>query len=39
MHFVITRHDKPNSLELRLLERPRHLVYLETVLDEHDHAL
>jgi uncharacterized protein len=33
MHFVITRHDKPDSLNLRLSERPRHLVYLETVLD------
>src|SRR4051812_3223392 len=32
MHFVVTRRDKPNSLELRLSERPRHLIYLETVL-------
>jgi hypothetical protein len=33
MYFVVTRHDKPNSLELRLCERPRHLTYLETVID------
>ncbi len=34
MLFAVTRHDKPNSLELRLSERPKHLVYLETVLDK-----
>ncbi len=34
MHFVITRHDKPARLELRLAERPRHLVYLEHVIDK-----
>ena len=34
MLFAVTRHDKPNSLDLRLSERPRHLVYLETVLDK-----
>nr|WP_294523315.1 YciI family protein [uncultured Rhodopila sp.] len=33
MHFVVTRHDKPNSLALRLSERPGHLRYLETVID------
>jgi uncharacterized protein YciI len=32
MLFAVIRHDKPNSLELRLSERPRHLLYLETVL-------
>ena len=34
MLFAVIRHDKPNSLELRLSERPRHLDYLETVLDK-----
>ncbi|MBS0643966.1 MAG: YciI family protein [Acetobacteraceae bacterium] len=34
MHFVVTRHDKPNSLQLRLATRPRHLVYLEAVTDK-----
>ncbi|HVY13840.1 MAG TPA: YciI family protein [Rhodopila sp.] len=34
MYFVVTRHDKPASLELRLSERPRHLDYLERVLDK-----
>jgi uncharacterized protein YciI len=34
MLFAVTRHDKPNSLDLRLSERPRHLVYLATVLDK-----
>ena len=34
MLFAVTRHDKPNSLALRLSERPRHLTYLETVLDK-----
>jgi hypothetical protein len=32
MLFAVIRHDKPNNLDLRLSERPRHLVYLETVL-------
>jgi uncharacterized protein YciI len=32
MLFAVTRHDKPNSLDLRLSERPRHLEYLETIL-------
>jgi uncharacterized protein YciI len=34
MLFAVTRHDKPNSLDLRLSERPRHLEYLETILDK-----
>ena len=34
MLFAVTRHDKPNSLDLRLSERPTHLGYLETVLDK-----
>jgi uncharacterized protein YciI len=34
MLFAVTRHDRPNSLELRLFERPKHLTYLETVLDK-----
>jgi uncharacterized protein YciI len=34
MLFAVIRHDKPNSLDLRLSERPKHLVYLETVLDK-----
>jgi uncharacterized protein YciI len=33
MYFAVTRHDKPDSLPLRLSERPRHLEYLKTVLD------
>ncbi len=32
MLFAVIRHDKPNSLSLRLSERPRHLEYLQTVL-------
>jgi hypothetical protein len=34
MLFAVIRHDKPNSLSLRLSERPRHLDYLATVLDK-----
>ena len=34
MHFVVIRRDKPNSLRLRLSERPRHLEYLNTVLNK-----
>ena len=34
MLFAVIRHDKPESLALRLSERPKHLVYLETVLDK-----
>jgi uncharacterized protein len=34
MHFVVTRHDRPNSFALRMSERPRHLEYLNTVLDK-----
>ncbi|HEX3574666.1 MAG TPA: YciI family protein [Rhodopila sp.] len=34
MLFAVIRHDKPNSLGLRLSERPRHLEYLATVLDK-----
>ena len=34
MLFAVIRHDKPNSLDLRLSERPKHLLYLETVLDK-----
>ncbi len=34
MLFAVIRHDKPSSQELRLSERPRHLDYLETVLDK-----
>ncbi len=34
MLFAVIRHDKPNSLALRLSERPRHLEYLKTVLDK-----
>jgi uncharacterized protein len=34
MLFAVIRHDRPNSLALRLSERPRHLEYLKTVLDE-----
>jgi uncharacterized protein YciI len=32
MLFAVIRHDKPDSLQLRLSERPRHLEYLKTVL-------
>jgi uncharacterized protein YciI len=34
MLFAVIRHDKPNSLSLRLSERPKHLEYLATVLDK-----
>jgi uncharacterized protein YciI len=34
MLFAVIRHDKPNSLALRMAERPKHLVYLETVLEK-----
>ncbi|MDR3533767.1 MAG: YciI family protein [Rhodopila sp.] len=34
MLFAVIRHDKPNSLDLRLSERPKHLEYLKTVLDK-----
>ncbi len=34
MLFAVIRHDKPDSLGLRLSERPQHLTYLETVLDK-----
>jgi uncharacterized protein YciI len=34
MLFALIRHDKPNSLGLRLSERPRHLEYLEVVLEK-----
>ncbi|MEA2788133.1 MAG: hypothetical protein QOG73_539, partial [Acetobacteraceae bacterium] len=34
MLFAVIRHDKPNSLSLRLSERPKHLEYLKTVLDK-----
>jgi uncharacterized protein YciI len=34
MLFAVIRHDKPNSLSLRLSERPKHLQYLETVLNQ-----
>ncbi|WP_428488339.1 YciI family protein [Rhodopila sp.] len=33
MLFVVIRNDKPNSFNLRLSERPKHLEYLKTVLD------
>lgn len=33
MHFVLECHDKPNSLELRLANRPTHLDYLNSKLD------
>jgi uncharacterized protein YciI len=33
MYFVVTRHDKPMSYELRLSVRPRHLDYLRVVMD------
>jgi uncharacterized protein len=32
MLFAVIRHDKPNSLALRLSARPKHLEYLKTVL-------
>jgi uncharacterized protein len=31
MLFAVIRHDKPNSIALRLATRPRHLDYLEKV--------
>jgi uncharacterized protein len=34
MLFAVIRHDRPNSLQLRLAERPRHLEYLKTVLNK-----
>jgi uncharacterized protein YciI len=34
MLFAIIRFDKPDSLSLRLSERPRHLEYLATVIDK-----
>lgn len=34
MLFAVIRHDKPDSLVLRLSERPKHLDYLETVIDK-----
>ncbi|HYZ24640.1 MAG TPA: YciI family protein [Rhodopila sp.] len=34
MLFAIIRNDRPNSLALRLSERPKHLEYLATVLDK-----
>jgi uncharacterized protein YciI len=34
MLFAVIRHDKPNSLGLRLSERPKHLEYLEVILDK-----
>jgi uncharacterized protein YciI len=34
MLFAVIRHDKPNSLSLRLSTRPIHLEYLKTVLDK-----
>jgi uncharacterized protein len=33
MLFAVIRHDRPNSLNLRLSVRPKHLEYLKTVLD------
>jgi uncharacterized protein YciI len=33
MLFAVIRHDKPNSLNLRLAARPKHLEFLKTVLD------
>jgi uncharacterized protein YciI len=32
MLFAVIRHDKPNSLSLRLSARPKHLEFLKTVL-------
>jgi uncharacterized protein YciI len=34
MLFAVIRHDKPNSLGLRLSQRPKHLEYLNTVLQK-----
>lgn len=34
MLFAVIRHDRLNSLALRLSERPAHLEYLKTVLDK-----
>ena len=34
MLFCVIRHDKPDSLDLRLSERPKHLEYLKVVLDK-----
>lgn len=34
MLFAVTRHDKPDSLGMRLSERPKHLDYLEGVIDK-----
>ncbi len=34
MLFAVIRHDKPNSLGLRLSERPKHLEYLKGVIDK-----
>lgn len=34
MLFAVIRHDKPNGLELRLSERPKHLDYLKGVIDK-----
>jgi uncharacterized protein YciI len=34
MLFAVIRHDKPNSLSLRLSARPKHLEFLKTVLDK-----
>jgi uncharacterized protein len=34
MLFAVIRHDKPNSLALRMSERPKHLEYLKQVLHE-----
>lgn len=34
MLFAVIRHDKPNSLSLRLSERPKHLEYLKADLDK-----
>jgi len=31
MLFTVIRHDKPNSVALRMSARPKHLVYLERV--------
>jgi uncharacterized protein YciI len=34
MLFAVIRHDRTNGLGLRLAERPKHLEYLKTVLDQ-----
>lgn len=34
MLFAVIRHDHPNSLDLRMAARPKHLEYLKTVLDK-----